>query len=561
MDDPTAPAEPETPHSSGGDAGAHATVWVVLLLTLPAQVAAMALLAPRDASLGSLLDPLPPHRDKGAGLGDLLAGFFRSSSGELRRPLFWAADAARAIFEPEPARWVATFLLGLTLASAAWLVLRPGRGRAGWWAAAAAILPLSVWAVHPLRIEPVLCASQLGTLLGTSLLATAAKRWRQRLSSADLRPADGWMLAATVTLAVLADPTLCFAPLALWALTRWTLRETSPRPDRTGAPLALASIPCALALVASLACREPGGGAPFGPSILAACSALVRPLRATLWPFDLHPAYDPPADFPAQIAPSLWVDAVSAAAILAACLWGLRRSHGLGFALTAYLSLVAGRILFARDPVGADADAHAATLPLFVAAGVGASDAVARAGKLQAPIALGASVALGAFLVPLLARSREPWADERTLAAHIQRIDPSNERALVALGDSARRAGAPVADLAHWYGLALASSDWRPLAHARIGGTLLETGDAAGARRHLERAVEIAPWIAAARFDLGTLDLREGKFAAARTHLEAACRLDSESPEPWRVLAQACDALGDATAMKVAAARAARLRR
>ena len=56
-------------------------------------------------------------------------------------------------------------------------------------------------------------------------------------------------------------------------------------------------------------------------------------------------------------------------------------------------------------------------------------------------------------------REIESWTDEAALARHVADIDPCNERASVAMGDEARRAGAPVADLVQWYG-AVARKWW-----------------------------------------------------------------------------------------------------
>jgi hypothetical protein len=508
-----------------------------------------------------LYDSLLLGHENRLGFGDgRFAWVFEATRGEMRRPLFWLALAVEQALTDRPAAaiHVASGLLHLTtFVGAAGLAAGLARGARDRWTVLLVVTPLTVWFLHPLRVEPVACASQQGTVLGGALIAAAAACWLRGVG----RSRGGFVTAiALVALALLADPALCFAPVALLALTFWVGRDNDVPPTPARRALTLTWIASALCLVATFACREPGGGASALPSALAAASAIVRPLRATLWPVGLHPGYDAPQGFPTELAPSLWIDAVTAAALVAACIWGVRRRHGLGLALLAYLGLAAGPALLRREPFGADGDAYVATLPLFVAAGVALARAADGVGRSRPIIAVAVFVAAS---VPVLALTRgraDAWRDEATLAKSVVDADPTNERAYVAMGDEARRAGAPVADLVHWYATALEYGEWRPLAHARLGAALLETGDTPGARRHLERAVEIAPWLAPARFDLGALELRQGHLDAARTQLLAAARLDSESADAWRLVAQTMDAGGDREGAANAIGRAARLR-
>jgi tetratricopeptide (TPR) repeat protein len=496
-----------------------------------------------------------------------------ATAGEARRPLMWASlalDAADPAAHPANSTDVTVgavrrtnlALLVATAAALAGLTIVAMRGRGGAAGPLAALVAALAWAWHPLRAEVVGSVSARGTLLGTALLAVAALLWTRAVAAPTLR--RGAFAASVVCLAaaLAAEPALFAAPIALAAWTAW-LRRESPEslaatsdPSRIRRLVLVAAAPCVVALVATIARREAAGAVSFLPSALATASSLVRPLRATFAPLDLYPAYDPPPGFPGEIAASLWIDAATLTALVVVAMRGLRRADGLSLALAAYLALAAGPALLGREPVGADRFAHAATAPLFVACAAW----IAGLPDARRWIALAAFAAAGWFASRGTTELFASWDSESPMTARVLRVDPTNEHALVACGDDARHRGAPLADATSWYRRALDAGDWRPLAHARLGGVSLETGDAAGARGHLERAVAIAPWLGAARFDLGALELREGRLDEAKTQLEAAARLEPESADAWRLLAEARDKSGDASGAVDAMTRAAALR-
>ncbi len=479
-----------------------------------------------------------------------------TTRGEMRRPLFWIAIyAAQHLTANSVAaiHGLTRLLHALAFAGTALLGVAMSRRVGGTSGAGfvAAIAAAAIWALHPVHTETVASAATLGVVLGTALAVAAAL---VRVAVPD-RAAASAASVGLFALALAADPFLCFAPLALLGLDRAT-RPPDTAEARSRAGLVVVSALGALSLVATMSCREPGGGPPLPAGAFATASAMIRPLRAVLWPLGLHPAYDAPAGFPGEIAPSLWIDAATAAALCIACAVGVRRRTGWGHALLAYLALTAGPALLSRNPAGSDPAAYAATVPLAVAAAIAVSGFPVRGRR----VVLMGAVAAAAWFAIRTAAEVPHFRDEETLARRVAEIDPTNERALVAAGDEARRAGAPVADLVHWYGVAAGYEDWRPYARARLGATLLETGDVAGARQHLERAAVIAPWLASVRFDLGTLDMREGRLDAAQSQFEAASRLDAESTDAWRLLAQARDAAGDREGAIAAMQRAAALR-
>jgi hypothetical protein len=501
--------------------------------------------------------------------GDHFGWTFGATRGEMRRPLFWFAMAS----EPGPGTTFAhgvsiffatqtacLFLLAAAVALNRRLLASPGAGviRTDVRAFLAAMALAFAWVRHPVNAAAVACVAQQGTILGGLLVVGSALLWWLALTKPDGARRFAFPLAL-LALALLADPTLCLAPAALVALTLYVRRDEPSPLGGVRRPLVVASVIGALAFVTSYAVREPGGGAPLGPSLFATATQVVRPLRSLLWPVGLHPGYDPPSSWPTEIAPPLYVDAVTAVALIVAGVWGLSRRNGLGCALLAYLACVAGRALLGRDVVGADGDAYVATIPIFVAAGVLVARFVARGGRARAVIGLGGAFGAFAVFAWLYVVEEHAWRKPDTFTARVLAVDPTNERALVARGDEARKRGAPLEEASSWYRRALEPSDWRPLAHARVGGALLESGDAVGARDHLERAVAIAPWLAAARFDLGALELREGRLDEAKSQLAAAARLEPESADAWRLLAQARDKSGDVVGALDALTRAAAL--
>lgn len=485
------------------------------------------------------LGPSPPDPD---------ALSVASTRGELRRPLFWlaldllrehAADPVRAAHLAARVLHVLT-AAGLALAAAA---LARRAGRASGPATLAAALAAAAWMLHPAHVAAISSVASLGVLLGSFLLSLAAWLWMLAPERVAPRVAGAMLVVA----AAAAEPALGAGAAALIVADEWLFGRGVPRARGARATGLVAAIVAAALLLASTSVREYDSGARVVPW----ATSLVRPLRELLWPLGLVPT----GSAPDVAEPGRVVDVATACVLLAAALFGYRRRAGWGAMLVATLVLAAATAALARPYSGADASAYAASLPLAAGLAVVAAGLGARA-RL---VAAGAGLAATASLAVLAHRQAAVWRDPESLAAYATSLDPGHERAHVALLDRARRRGAPAAELLQRARRAAGEGLFgRPLAHARLGSLLLESGATAEARRHLEAAASDAPWIAAARFDLGALDLREGR-ADYPLHLRVATRLDDESGHGWALFADSLDRHGDAEGARAAIERAAAL--
>jgi len=97
-------------------------------------------------------------------------------------------------------------------------------------------------------------------------------------------------------------------------------------------------------------------------------------------------------------------------------------------------------------------------------------------------------------------------------------------------------------------------------AHLDLGQTLLQQGDAPGARREFARTIELDPANARAHLRLGSLLARERDVASARPHLERVVELEPDHAGAMVELGRLAAAAGDFTAAREWHARAATAR-
>jgi tetratricopeptide (TPR) repeat protein len=430
-----------------------------------------------------------------------------------------------------------------------------------WNSAVCAALAAAVWALHPLRVEPVAWAAARGDVLACPLLVGAGILWWDALASPALSP---WRVAGAVALAALAtlaSPAALLAPVALLAVA-FAVRSAIPESHaRSASPLslvglaALPALPGVVALSAALDAGAQFGSAPAA-SLLAFCEGAVRVVRTSLWPFGLHPLVDPPPGLPDAVPGYLWTSALLAGGALVAIAAGLGRGRPGAVVLVSVLALAAGPLLLGRTPFGADRIAHAATVPLAVAA-AGALASLPdrpRAAGLVVTGAAAAALAIGArALLPA-------WHDASSMERRVLQIDPTNEDALARRGEATRRGAGSLDAAVADHRRSLEHDERRPLAHAYLGLALVDLGRREEAEHHLSRAGQLAPWLAPARRGLGVLLLRDGRLDGAVRELEAAAAADGESFATWFALGRARALAGDEDRAAQAFRRALALR-
>ncbi len=234
------------------------------------------------------------------------------------QPLSWLAYAGLA--GAEPARVHATSLalhvlnVGLLVWVAA-LVANRGDGSEGdWWVAAAVT---AVFAVHPLRVEPIAWASALPYLLSCAPLLVAVGCWVQWTRGG--RAALWWAAFGAFAISQLFRVTAPLLPLVLVALARAdaaSSRRTTQALFRAAAPFAALAVPLAI-VEAGARDVEALGDIGLGPRL---AWTLLNPglylwrtvMPAGLSPLDVLPR-DPQPDWGVPLLSAMAVMALVAA--------------------------------------------------------------------------------------------------------------------------------------------------------------------------------------------------------------------------------------------------------
>ncbi|HET9552135.1 MAG TPA: hypothetical protein VFP50_04145, partial [Anaeromyxobacteraceae bacterium] len=347
---------------------------------------------------------------------------FSAEAGRLYvQPLTWLAFAGEAAaFGLDPGAFHAVSVALHALAAALLLLLLWRlTGALGRSAAAA-----TIFALHPLAVEPVAWAAEQNTLLAavSGLAAAHAHAWHARAPSA-----GRWLLvAAAFAASLLAKPWLLGLPLVLLVLDVTWLGRLPPAgsPGRAAAArrlllekLPLLALGVAWALHARLAMQgdpalqlAPEPERPLALRLAHAPVALARTLGKLVAPVDLS-VHDP---FPASVPAWQVLGALALiAGITALALAWQRRAPALLAGWGCVILLLAptlGLVQAGRWPAIADRFAYLA----IAAAAAGLAFAVPAellAGRAQRWIA-GAGVAVLASLLLLVTRAQlEPWRD------------------------------------------------------------------------------------------------------------------------------------------------------
>jgi Tfp pilus assembly protein PilF len=468
---------------------------------------------------------------------------------------------------------LAVFALGRHLLRHALGPDAPGRGAVDVGAAAAAL----VFAVHPLRVEPVAWVSARGTVLGGLLLVLSILvyviGWEHGRSAGRV-PAP-WLAGslALFVASLLARATGLVLPAVLLILDVYPLRRIGGRPAAWWGPAArrVWSEKAAFAVVGVLAL--PMGFLARGEEVGDFPRAGWDPLVSIAWALystgfyvwksvgigTLSPMYAMPTREAPMLAGVL-ASALTSAAITGILIAMRRRWPGALAAWVAYLVLLgpmSGIVPFGRLRGAVDRYTYAACLGWALVAG-GAVATGWRAWRDGRTSQLRSALIAGALVAVLLAwsvvswRQAEIWRDGVALWARAVAAVPDSPVARSNLGTAlaARREFAHA--VTHYreaarawptspgalqnLGRGLAAMgqlreavaplrrvvELRPgwaEAHLDLGSVLYNLGDVSGAVAAFSRAVELAPASARAHESLGTALRRQGKEAEALGHL------------------------------------------
>lgn len=338
----------------------------------------------------------------------------------------------------------------LVLVVAAWLVRRGGfAGGSAWGLGAVAAL---LFALHPLRVEPVAWASALPYLLALALLLVCMLAYLRHLEAARPR---WWLVLALLAYAasLLARPIGLGLPLVLLLLDVDVGRLALDRaPGALRRPL-LEKLPfAALAVAAALVeagarplvtLERVGPGARLSQAVVAPFVYLWR----TLAPFGLTPL-DPLPLEPRTSWPALVFGSLGLVGVTALCLRRFRLRPEPALLWLAWLALLFPALGLAPSGLQATADRYtyvAGVVPaVALAAALGL--AVRRSGP-RSRLVLGLVAAAAVLALGLGTRRELPhWRDSVSLWSRAVRLDPRSDVALYnlasALADAGDEAGA-----------------------------------------------------------------------------------------------------------------------
>ena len=479
-------------------------------------------------------------------LGSLLTWAFTTTHMDHYQPLSWLVFAGLAGGDPARVHAVSLALHLLNVALLVWVAARVADQGAGddshWWAAAAAT---AIFAVHPLRVEPIAWASALPYLLSYAPLLAAVGCWVAWTRSRRWPTHLWWAALVLFAVSQLARVTAPFLPVVLFVLTRADerARPFSPRDlARALAPFAAVAVPLAL-VEASARSVEALSDIGLGPRITWALRHPGLYLWRTVAPMNLSPLDVLPRDPQPDLGLAL-LFAIGAAIVVAstrhftswravAAIWG---SYVL--LLLPVLGLTPSGL-----QVTADRYAYGPAMVLTVALAA----LLTRAPQGARRLGLVAAGAAAVFLSQAATAQTAYWRDSVTLWSRAVALDADNDVALYNLAQALTAAGLPDAAAAHYERLLKLVPDHEPGRRALQSlqaDKAQAAADAAAQAGHLiqavtgyDRVLALDPGRLQARVNRGMARIGLGDAAHGVPDLEAAVQAGNQNPAVANALA------------------------
>jgi protein O-mannosyl-transferase len=417
-------------------------------------------------------------------------------------------------------------------------------GAPGGTLAVAAACSALLFAVHPLRAEPVVWISARGDVLAGMFAVGATLAYLR--ATAPAGPGGrraGWYWAALglFACALLSKPSPLALPLAWLVLDVYPLRRLGRGPGGGGSRSAgrilaekvpFAAVAAGVALVAALgkasssSMLPPSDASPL-ERLGQAFYAVIFYVRLTLVPVAISPLYERPAELDALTAAFRW-SAAATLAITLALVAARRRWPAALAAWAAYLALLApsSGIWSYGSQLVAARYSYLACVPWAILAGAlvprlaGGTPALrpARAARIAAALA---GIAVVAGLGTLGWRQVRVWRDSDALWTYTLAVSPGSAVAHVELGLLAERRGDFAAGAEH-FRQALARWPGATLRDVAIAGALEGEGQHRAAAAHYRSALALAPDSRPLALALGRELARAGQLDAAAEQLGAA---------------------------------------
>lgn len=449
------------------------------------------------------------------------------------QPLVWASYAATEAVWGMSAKAhhaVNLILHGLTAGLLAHmltpLVRRALHDRGEAVAVGAAAVAAMLWAVHPLRVEPVAWLTARRDLLSTLFVVASLLAWTRHVSVDDDRRwrRSTWYHAALLlfVLAMMCKATAMGWFLVLLALDWWPLRRGLRLAEKV--PFLIVGVVVAAVALIGQQGAEAVAEVGFGGRIVLAGHGAWFPLGRTLIPRDLCALYQRAEPFDAH-AWALLLPALLAVAVTITVVVLRRRRPGLAAAWAIALVLVAPVSGFVPLGVQAFADrfAHLPAIAIVAAVVVGVAAWLRQRSTLR--VAAVVAVALAAFLGAQSFQLTRTWRNTETLFQRVLTFSPDSWLAHQKLAAVEGR-----------------RKDWREMirhlnlatflhedagARARMGYAYLQLNDLVSARGEALTALRVDLREPQAHETLGMIAAAEGDLDAAITALGRAVALDT----------------------------------
>lgn len=464
------------------------------------------------------------------------------------QPLAWFAYAAAG--SPPRAATVhglARMLHALNAALLVWLIVQWLPASAGDDdRAVVALGAAALFALHPLRVEPVAWASALPYLLSYAPLLLAALAWIDWARTD--APGRWWTAVVLVLVSQLARVTAPLVPV-VFGLVAYAVPQARPRKlaviVRATLPLALVVVP--LAALEALA-RDP---APLGEIGVATRTAWTLTHPALYVWRSLSPGALNPLDAVPRLAAPDWDVAVVAvlASVAVVALTGMLASARAAWALWGTFGLLLLPVV-GLLPSGLQRTADRYTYGPAIALAVGLAAALhqLRHRGLRALTLMAAGTA--AVACALSVRAQVPmWHDSAALWSRAVAIDGDNDVALYNLALAEIDAGRPEPAIEHLQRLVALVPD-HALGRARLAALVADrearaAAALADARRFAaavaayDRALDADPARTSARLGRGMALVELGQLDRAAADLQAAFEAGETSPPVAGALAYA----------------------
>lgn len=480
--------------------------------------------------------------------GALVAWAFSTTHMGHYQPLSWLAVAWLGGDPVDPARvhllalCLHALTVGLLFVAAVRFAERTSLDEAASLPAAAAV---ALFAVHPLRVEPVAWASALPYLLSAAPLVAAVACW----TTWTRRGGAGWWWATLAAYAVsqLARVTAPLLPLVLVLLARADPRARPLELAGLGRAVAPLAVVAAVLTIAEAWARDAASLGEVGllPRLASAMAQPALYLWRTMAPLSLNPLDVLPREGQAD-----WGAAALGTIALTVVVLGTRQLAGSRVSAAiwgSYMALLAPFLGLLASGVQATADRYTYLAAMVLSTTLAVALVRAPRGLRQ-----GVLVVAGAAAVASAAASRtqlEWWRDSVSLWSRAADLDEQNDIALYNLAIAQADAADPQRAEATLQRVVAVVPDHGPARRllATIAGDREQaSGDAAAAAGRFfeaiaayDRALAADPDRTRARLTRGMALVRAGQWTRAAADLEAAGAPAAEDPAVVSALALA----------------------